>query len=133
MSRMKRGTLEHSLTHNPDEGKENFLTALAANGGFVGPALDASGVTWDQFRQWKHRDPDFKDAVTTMRQAMFEKSLDLVQAGINGELGLDVKDQLAIAIQFLRLSKDLSRDEARSDAKALIGGTQEIKVTIHRK
>jgi hypothetical protein len=133
MGKMTRGSLQRATTSDPDTGKTMFLAHLAANGGFVGPALDAAGATWAQFKQWKHRDPEFRDAVTTHRQMMFEKSLDLVQAGINGELGLDVKDQLALAIQFLRLSKDISREEARADAKGLIAGTEEIKITIHRK
>lgn len=127
-----KGNLDQAL-NTGDYAKELFLIALSDNGGFVGPALDKAGATWGQFKMWKSRDTEFREAIAVMRQAMFEKSLDLVQAGINGELDIDVRDQLALAMQFLRLSKDLSRAEAKEDARALIGGVQEINITIVRR
>lgn len=103
-----------------------FLDALPANNWCIAATARQVGMTPSAYYKWIQKDPEFRELVESQRKMVFEYAFDLARLGMMGDLGLDARDRIQIALQLLRLNKVVDANVEKNGE----GDTTSITITF---
>lgn len=106
--------------------KKLFLESLPANNWCIAETARSIGIVPSCYYKWVQKDPEFREVIESQRKMVFEYAFDLARIGMMGDLGLDARDRVQIALQLLRLNKSVEVNQKRNDD----GDVTEINITI---
>ena len=106
--------------------KKAFLEALPGNNWCIAETARSIGLTPSAYYKWIKKDPEFRELIESQRRMVFDYAFDLAKIGMMGDLDLDARDRVHIALQLLRLQKASDVNLKRNDE----GNITEINITI---
>lgn len=84
---------------------EQFRKALPEHNYNITATCKAIGLTPSAYYKWLDKDPEFREYIDTQRRQVFDYAFDLAKLGMMGDLDLEARDRIHIALQLLRLQK----------------------------